>query len=305
MDPKELVEEALRVKAGEFISLAEEAASELARSVRIGEVEIIGRLVKLPREGKAIIVGDVHGDLESLYYILRDSDFMARAEEELVYLVFLGDYGDRGIRSPEVYYVVLKLKELFPENVFLLRGNHEGPSDIMAVPHDLPHHMVGRFGDEGYRAYYAVRELWAHLYTAALVEGAMVMLHGGAPSRARGLEDVAFAHEKHPEEPHLEEILWSDPEDGIRGTYRSWRGAGRVFGPDVSKRFLDMMGARVLVRGHEPCVRGYKLNHGGLVLTLFSRKGPPYYNEEAAYLEVDLSKDVADARELEPHIRIF
>ena len=308
LGPDEVVEEALRARADELVELAGRAMSILARGdVRSSGAEVIGRLVKLPRTGKAIVVSDIHGDLGSLQHVLRDSRFMERASSgEEIWLVFLGDYGDRGRYSPEVYYVVLRLLELFPGRVVLLRGNHEGPQDLLAMPHDMPYHFAAKFGhEEGFRAYRAIRGLWDELYTAVLVEGAVVMLHGGVPSRARSLEDVAFAHEKHPEEPHLEEILWSDPEEGITGTYPSWRGAGRLFGPDITRRFLLMMDARALVRGHEPCELGHRLNHGGLIMTLFSRKGAPYFNEMAAYLELDLSAELSSARDLERCVRTF
>ena len=66
-----------------------------------------------------------------------------------------------------------------------------------------------------------------------------------------------------------------------------------------------MLGVNVLFRGHEPCDLGYKFNHHGRVLTLFSRKGSPYYNERGAYLAVDLSRPVDNVRELEPNIHTF
>ena len=306
--PEELVEEAMRVSADGFVELVEEVASALAgESGRVGPLEVMGKLIRLPREGRALVVGDLHGDLKSLYHILRDSDFISRAERgEELFAIFLGDYADRGRRGPEVYFVVLKLKQLFPDRVILLRGNHEGPSDILAMPHDLPYHLASRFGmEEAAVAYKALRSLWDQLYTVALAEGLVVMLHGGAPSRARRLEDLAYAHETHPAEPHLEEILWSDPGEDIVGAYPSWRGAGRIFGPDVTRRFLATVSARALIRGHEPCEAGYRLSHGGLILTLFSRKGPPYFNDVAAYMEMPLSADIASARDLERWVRTF
>ncbi|MFQ5836912.1 MAG: metallophosphoesterase family protein, partial [Candidatus Bathyarchaeia archaeon] len=237
-------------------------------SGRIGNLQITGRLVNVPPKGKMIVVGDIHGDLESLGYILKDSDFMKKIREgEDFLLVFLGDYGDRGFYSPEVYYVVLKLKEMFPENIVLMRGNHEGPNDLLAYPHDLPTHLHRKFGEAGVDVYAKLSELFNHLYSAVLVEGRYILLHGGVPSRASTIDDLAYAHEKHPRETHLEEILWSDPSDSIKGTYPSPRGAGKLFGEDVTEKLLKMLNVNVLIRGHEPSVEGFKINHNGKVLT--------------------------------------
>jgi len=96
----------------------------------------------------------------------------------------------------------------------------------------------------------------------------------------------------------LEEILWSDPEEGIIGTYPSPRGAGKLFGEDVTAKFLRMLNVKVLIRGHEPSEAGYKINHHGKILTLFSRKGEPYFNNQAAYLQLDLTAKVGSAYQL-------
>ena len=59
---------------------------------------------------------------------------------------------------------------------------------------------------------------------------------------------------------------------------------------------------KVLIRGHEPCEQGFKINHSGKVLTLFSRKGPPYFNAHGAYLRVSLSEKYDNANQLVPYI---
>jgi hypothetical protein len=306
-DPSNLIDMAVKTISSEFLQLTEISTQLLAKeSGQVGSLHITGRLVEVPLVSEAIIVGDIHGDLESLTYILKDSNFMEKAKgNEDVLLIFLGDYGDRGSYSPEVYYVVLKLKELFPERVILMRGNHEGPDDLLASPHDLPIQLNRKFGEKGLEIYLKLRKLFNYLYTAVLIDKRYILLHGGAPSQASTIDDIAYAHEKHPRERHLEEILWSDPWEGIKGTYASPRGAGRLFGENVTDRLLKMLGVKALIRGHEPSEEGFKTNHSGKVLTIFSRRGPPYYNDYGAYLHLDISQKVEKAEQLLQSIRKF
>jgi len=302
-----LVKEAVAVSVDEFLSLAETVMELLAdEQNHAANRQVLGRLVNLKPEGEAIVVGDVHGDLESLSHILNATDFIEKAKSSKpCLLVFLGDYGDRGIRSPEVYYIVLKLKETFPKKVFLLRGNHEGPDDLLAHPHDLPDHLHTKFGADSSRAYAKLRELSGHLHSAVIVKGKYVLLHGGVPTQAKTVDDLAYAHQTHPSEPHLEEILWSDPWEGLSGICASPRGAGKLFGENETSRFLNLLNVKVLIRGHEPSPKGFKFNHSGKIITLFSRKGAPYSNEQGAYLQLDLGDAVKKAFQLEQLIRFF
>jgi len=304
-DLDQLVKASQDVTLDQFSELVTDVTEMLANeNSSVGSLRIKGRLVELPSEGESVVVGDLHGDLDSLIGILRVSNFIKKAQcGKKVFLVFLGDYGDRGMYSSEVYYVVLALKEAYQENVVLMRGNHEGPDDLLAVPHDLPFQLRSRFGEGGTIAYMKLKELFGQLYVAVILRDRYVFLHGGVPSDAKSLDDVAFAHLKHPKESHLEQILWSDPEEDIAGTYASPRGAGRLFGSDVTERFLTMLGVHVLVRGHEPENEGFRINHGGRVLTLFSRKGEPYFNSRCAFLQFALSIQIDDALQLVPFVR--
>ena len=302
-----IIRESIRVSSEDFLQIIDKADRIVSDELKgLGRLNVTGRLVHLPPKGEAIVIGDIHGDLTSLEYILKDSEFMRKAlSKRDVYLIFLGDYGDRGIHSPEVYYVVLNLKILFPERVLLLQGNHEGPSDLLAHPHDLPYHLQIRFGGDWRRIYDRLSSLFRKFHTATIVNGSCLMLHGGVPSEAKGVDDLAYAYQKHPYESHLEEILWSDPEEGIKGTFPSPRGAGKIFGEDVTLKFLNMLGVKLLIRGHEPANDGYKINHKGRILTLFSRKGSPYYNLHGSYLMFDLNRKIDSAWDLEEFVRRF
>ena len=303
----QITREASEVEGDEFIQLAEKAGRLLANEDgEVGNLSVIGRLVKVKPLGEAVVIGDLHGDMESLVRILEESSFARRAnQKDGVTLVFLGDYGDRGAYSAEVYYIVLKLKLLFPHKVVLMRGNHEGPEDLLAYPHDLPTQFRVRFGEKGTAAYSKIRDLFEHLYSAVLVEERYLMIHGGLPAQAHTIEDLAYAHIRHPKQGFLEEMLWNDPNEIIRGSHASPRGAGKLFGEDITERVLRNFNVKILVRGHEPCEDGFKINHGGEVLTLFSRKGPPYFNSYGAYLDVKLSERFENAEQLVPHIHKF
>jgi protein phosphatase len=307
MNLDDLFNESLRVKSDDFLNLIFQVNQILSgEENNTGDLRIIGRLVYMPPYGEAVIIGDIHGDLLSLKHMLFEMDLLEKASQRNnIRLVFLGDYGDRGAYSPEVYYIILTLKSMFPEKILLLQGNHEGPEDLLAHPHDLPHHLRRKFGSDWLTVYTELSKLFRRFYTAVIVEGKLIMLHGGVPSEASNLDDLAFAYKKHPFKRHLEEILWSDPLDDIKGKYPSPRGAGYLFGEDITLRFLEILKVKFIIRGHEPAQYGYKFNHGGKILTLFSRKGAPYFNSRAAYLTLNLSRNFETSKDLEEYIRKF
>ncbi|RLG92550.1 MAG: serine/threonine protein phosphatase [Candidatus Hecatellales archaeon] len=306
---EEIVEKAKTVQPSEFIGLIENVCLRLDKEKEVKSLEnykVEEGLVDLKAKGKIVVVGDIHGDLESLIYILKNSNFLdavRRGEKPII--LFLGDYGDRGFLSPEVYYIVFWLKANHPENVILLRGNHEGPSDLIAVPHDLPYHLKRKFGGNWEKIYEKFLVFFDKLPHSAILKGKYLFLHGGIPSEAKNLQDLSYAAKHHPAKRLLEEILWSDPEEDIKGVYPSPRGAGKLFGEDVTKSFLGKIGVKTLIRGHEPCYEGIKVNHNGAVLTVFSRKGEPYFNPYAAYLEIDSQTEALNGYQLKTKAKIF
>jgi protein phosphatase len=64
-----------------------------------------------------------------------------------------------------------------------------------------------------------------------------------------------------------------------------------------------MLKVNILIRGHEPAELGYKINHAGKVLTLFSRKGEPYFNSRGAFLQFNMTERIRDAFQLERFVR--
>lgn len=74
--------------------------------------------------GPTVVVGDIHGNLESLVRCI--SFFKSKYNQDpCTRILFLGDYVDRGRNSVECLETILEMKLHYPYNVFLLRGNHE------------------------------------------------------------------------------------------------------------------------------------------------------------------------------------
>jgi len=85
----------------------------------------------IPVNSQVCFIGDIHGSIHSLLRILcylsgsgkLNNDFSIK--EDNFYIVFNGDFTDRGRYGCEVWYAILRLKLANPDKVFLVRGNHE------------------------------------------------------------------------------------------------------------------------------------------------------------------------------------
>ncbi len=85
----------------------------------------------VPSGSRVAFFGDLHGNIESISKILiflkkhGYLDANLKILKKDFFMIFLGDYVDRGDHGVEVLYTLLSLKIANPEKVFLVRGNHE------------------------------------------------------------------------------------------------------------------------------------------------------------------------------------
>ncbi|XP_064478754.1 uncharacterized protein LOC135392051 isoform X2 [Ornithodoros turicata] len=196
------------------------------------------------------IVGDIHGQFSDL---LRHLDALG-CPPNANYL-FLGDYVDRGKQSLETICLVLAFKVKYPDNFFLLRGNHECASI----------NRIYGFYDECKRRYSI--KLWKTftdcfncLPVAALVEGTIFCMHGGLSPDLLSLNQLRDLPRPTDVPNHglLCDLLWSDPDEDITGWGENDRGVSYTFGGDVVRAFLEKHGCSLVVRAHQVVEDGYQ-----------------------------------------------
>jgi hypothetical protein len=193
-------------------------------------------------------------------------------------MIFLGDYADRGENGVEVIDGVKELIRKYPRKVIALKGNHEdytkGGSPTFK-PCSLIDEVVKKRGN--WLAYYRdeLKPFINNLYLAALVPETVLFIHGGVSRKVQTLDDLRY-----PSKSVERDILWSDPFEGI-GEYQNIRGAGVMFGKDISKEICKSLSFKRIVRSHQPrkaLMRPY-LEHDGRIVTISTTSvygGKPY-----------------------------
>lgn len=88
---------------------------------------ICARRIKISNPNAKIhLIGDIHGNFSRLLKVLNNRIIHDNFKiDKDAYLVFTGDYVDRGCEGLKVLFLLMKLKLENWNNVFLIRGNHE------------------------------------------------------------------------------------------------------------------------------------------------------------------------------------
>ena len=189
-----------------------------------------------------INIGDVHGQYYDLLRIFEYGGFPPEAN-----YLFLGDYIDRGKQSIETVCLLLCYKIKYPENFFLLRGNHECAQI----------NRIYGFYDECKRRY-SIRlwrvfsDVFNCLPVAALIDEKIFCMHGGLSPELKNLDQIKniMRPTDVPDTGLLCDLLWSDPERGIEAYGDNDRGVSFTFGEQVVRKFNEKHDIDLICRAH-------------------------------------------------------
>lgn len=238
------------------------------------------------------IVGDIHGQFHDLIRIFNSCGYPPYTN-----YLFLGDYVDRGYKSLETILLLLCYKIKYPENFFMLRGNHESANIT----------KIYGFYDECKRRLPLIsgsHKLWKNfidvfntLPIAATINDKIFCIHGGLSPDLHDLKQIENIKRPTdiPDKGLLADLLWSDP-DPLMKTFSisNWpkndRGVSYCFGKKHVDHFLSKFNMDLIVRGHMVVEDGYEFFNKRKFVTIFS--APNYcgeFNNYGAIMSVDKS----------------
>jgi diadenosine tetraphosphatase ApaH/serine/threonine PP2A family protein phosphatase len=239
-------------------------------------------LISIP--APCVIVGDIHGNFHDLMRILTTVPEVFTQR-----FIFLGDYVDRGKYGLDVLILLFSLYVLYSNQFFLLRGNHEF-SQTNKV-YGFRAEILERYGEDTIWA--SVDAIFQCMPLAALVDDALLCLHGGIGPRIHTLDDIRAI--RLPLETfhdaNVEALVWSDPVDETQMFAESERGRGFGFGATAIQQFLAANNLECLIRAHQCVAHGVSFFAGKKCITVFSSSN--YAGENAAaFLYVNAKRDI-------------
>uniref|UniRef100_A0A5G2QM39 Serine/threonine-protein phosphatase n=1 Tax=Sus scrofa TaxID=9823 RepID=A0A5G2QM39_PIG len=234
--------------------------SKPGKNVQLQENEIRGLCLKsreiflsqpilLELEAPLKICGDIHGQYYDLLRLFEYGGFPPESN-----YLFLGDYVDRGKQSLETICLLLAYKIKYPENFFLLRGNHECASI----------NRIYGFYDECKRRYNI--KLWKTftdcfncLPIAAIVDEKIFCCHGGLSPDLQSMEQIRriMRPTDVPDQGLLCDLLWSDPDKDVLGWGENDRGVSFTFGAEVVAKFLHKHDLDLICRAHQVLILNF------------------------------------------------
>jgi len=243
---------------------------------------VINQPALLELEAPIQICGDIHGQFHDLLRMFEYCGFPPDAN-----YLFLGDYVDRGKNGLECIALLMSYKVKYPENFFLLRGNHECASI----------NRIYGFYDECKRRYNIkmwkrFQDVFNVLPFAAVIDEKIFCVHAGLSPDLNAMPQIQDIDRPTdvPDSGLLCDLMWSDPDADISGWAENDRGVSYTFGADVVAKFLQKHEFDLVVRAHQVVEDGYEFFADRQLVTIFT--APNYcgeFDNAGAVMAVDES----------------
>ncbi len=236
--------------------------------------------IQIKDGNKIIFVGDTHGDLEASQKVIRD--YLKPGNK----IVFLGDYVDRGPFSKENLNFLLETKLKYPNQIYLLQGNHEGHRILKFSP--------AEFWENLDKKEYNTFSTAVEKMSLVLVAKDIIALHGVLPD-IKNLEDI---NKIQPGSKEWQQITWGDfydERDKYLGMNFQNPFTGRPqFGRDYFFKIMERFDKKVLIRSHQLDAPLFMFEDR--CLTIFTSSA---YARERTIAILDFEKPIKTAKDLE------
>lgn len=242
------------------------------------------KLIELPRKGKALIVTDIHGNLEDYQ---RYMELWREIRGRNNHFILTGDFIHSLDLDDGSLEIIESVKEHYEqeENFHALLGNHEwaqltGTSVYKAgynQSYDFLELLSEKYGSRADDKLQSYKELFKNLAIAVRTENKVLISHAGpskhlqSPADITNLTDDDYLHNE-----VLYEMVWD----------RNYNLSRNYLDP-----FLEKFGCKTSIVGHTP-VDGVELNGNQLVVSSSFGRG------RKAYVELDLERKINHGRDL-------
>jgi len=242
-------------------------------------------------------MGDIHGQLRDMLLFLHCYGMPGDKGTEFV---FNGDFVDRGAHQLEVIGVLLAFKVMFPDRVWLNRGNHEDRD--MNSKYGFKKDCKTKLGsDRGPIVFEAMQAVFEQLPLACVISQRVLVVHGGVGRGEWSLDDlrrtprpISSDDLQAPGNEWIWNILWSDPieEDaGVNtfGVHPSTRTSTCVrFGWNITESFCQRNGLDLVVRSHQVKKNGFGFDvmHDDTLMRVFTARDYEHSCNDGAVLSI-------------------
>lgn len=246
-----------------------------------------GSLIFLPKKGKALIITDLHGNLEDY------NRYMDLWNENKDYhLIITGDFIHGMNREPDNSIEILEslIANQHPK-IHILLGNHEwatlAKTYIYKAGSDqtlnFKNTLKKRFKEEWDNKLEEYSKFFNDLAIAVRTDNGVFISHAGPPKNIKDIEEIIHIKDDgYVDNNRLFDILWT----------RYYDLTAREL-----ENFLKAVDCQAMIVGHTP-VDGVKVVYNNLLVVSSS-----YSKGKKAYVDLDLENNIKNGRDLKKMVK--